>query len=359
MADAVLNGLAPHADWLMPNAFELGLIAGRAIDSLEHGARCGAAVRQAGAGVFDPHGDRGWAIFMSRRGASGSAKRARLPRAPKGAGDLLSALFVARRVRGDAPAIALEGATGGCVRRDRALDRGGERRSAVAGSAGRAGRSGDVAARAAFGAGVMAEGYVAPGFERVREAFDAGLAEEIGAGFAAIRDGEVVVDIWGGWADRAQTRPWAKDTIVPVYSTTKGVSAIVMALLARSRFARLRGADGVAVAGVRRARQGSASPSRKRWRTGRRAGISRADRSGSVARSAGVRRSDRGACAALAAGQRERLSSDDMGLHRRRDRAARARSVRSARFCAKTSARRSASISRSARRRAITRARRR
>ena len=37
---------------------------------------------------------------------------ARLPRAPKGAGDLLSALFVARRVRGDAPAIALEGATG-------------------------------------------------------------------------------------------------------------------------------------------------------------------------------------------------------------------------------------------------------
>ena len=38
---------------------------------------------------------------------------ARLPRAPKGAGDLLSALFVARRVRGDAPAIALEGATGG------------------------------------------------------------------------------------------------------------------------------------------------------------------------------------------------------------------------------------------------------
>ena len=36
----------------------------------------------------------------------------RLPRAPKGTGDLLSALFVGRRIRGDAPAIALEGATG-------------------------------------------------------------------------------------------------------------------------------------------------------------------------------------------------------------------------------------------------------
>jgi len=78
----------------------------------------------------------------------------------------------------------------------------------------------------------MAEGFVAPGFERVREVFDAQLAaEELGAGFAAVRDGQVVVDIWGGWADRAQTRAWAQDTIVPVYSTSKGVAALVMALL--------------------------------------------------------------------------------------------------------------------------------
>ncbi len=78
----------------------------------------------------------------------------------------------------------------------------------------------------------MAEGYVAPGFERVREAFDEQLPEEMGAGFAAIRDGDVVVDIWGGWADREHTRPWLQDTIVPVYSTSKGVGALVMALLA-------------------------------------------------------------------------------------------------------------------------------
>ncbi len=78
----------------------------------------------------------------------------------------------------------------------------------------------------------MAEGYVAPGFERVREAFDAGLAEELGAGFAVMRDGEVVVDIWGGWFNREQTKPWAQDTIVPVYSTTKGVSALIIAMLA-------------------------------------------------------------------------------------------------------------------------------
>lgn len=77
----------------------------------------------------------------------------------------------------------------------------------------------------------MGDGFVAPGFERVREAFDAALPEELGAGFAAVRDGRVVVDLWGGWADRGQTRPWKSDTIAPAYSTTKGVSAMVMAWL--------------------------------------------------------------------------------------------------------------------------------
>lgn len=78
----------------------------------------------------------------------------------------------------------------------------------------------------------MADGYVAPGYERVRETFDAVLQQELGASFAAVRDGDVVVDIWGGWANRERTRPWAQDTIVPVYSTTKGVSALVVALAA-------------------------------------------------------------------------------------------------------------------------------
>jgi CubicO group peptidase (beta-lactamase class C family) len=77
----------------------------------------------------------------------------------------------------------------------------------------------------------MISGFVAPGFERVRDAFEAQLSEELGASFAAVRDGEVVVNIWGGWANRDQSRPWDATTIVPVYSTTKGVSAIVMAWL--------------------------------------------------------------------------------------------------------------------------------
>lgn len=77
----------------------------------------------------------------------------------------------------------------------------------------------------------MVEGYVAPGFGRVRDVFAAQLAlsDELGASFAAVRGGEALVNLRGGWADRAKTRLWAADTIVPVYSTTKGVSALVLA----------------------------------------------------------------------------------------------------------------------------------
>jgi CubicO group peptidase (beta-lactamase class C family) len=75
----------------------------------------------------------------------------------------------------------------------------------------------------------MAEGAVAPGFAPVADAFDALMEETIGAGFAAIRDGETVVDICGGFSDRARTRVWTEDTLVPIYSATKPIAAFVLA----------------------------------------------------------------------------------------------------------------------------------
>lgn len=74
-------------------------------------------------------------------------------------------------------------------------------------------------------------GFVAPGFEPVREAFEANFNEdkELGAGFAAYLDNELVVDLRGGWADRKRERPWGTETIVPVYSTTKPIAALVLA----------------------------------------------------------------------------------------------------------------------------------
>ncbi len=63
-----------------------------------------------------------------------------------------------------------------------------------------------------------------------RSQLDSG--EDVGASFCATVEGEVVVDLWGGWADEARTRPWEKDTIVNVYSTTKTMTALTALLLA-------------------------------------------------------------------------------------------------------------------------------
>jgi CubicO group peptidase (beta-lactamase class C family) len=59
--------------------------------------------------------------------------------------------------------------------------------------------------------------------------FEDGL--EIGASFAATIDGEFVVDLWGGHADQACRRPWERDTIVNVYSTTKAMAALCALML--------------------------------------------------------------------------------------------------------------------------------
>jgi CubicO group peptidase (beta-lactamase class C family) len=75
--------------------------------------------------------------------------------------------------------------------------------------------------------------YVAPGFEPVLAAFETNFSEglELGAGFCATVEGEVVVDLVGGFADRAKTKPWTDQTLVPVYSTTKPIAAMVLARL--------------------------------------------------------------------------------------------------------------------------------
>src|SRR4029453_18003804 len=53
-----------------------------------------------------------------------------------------------------------------------------------------------------------------------------GGAEGIGAAWAVLVEGETVVDLWAGHADLERTRPWTRDTIVNVYSCTKGMTAL-------------------------------------------------------------------------------------------------------------------------------------
>jgi len=77
-------------------------------------------------------------------------------------------------------------------------------------------------------------GFTRDRFAPVRAAFEANLESgaDLGACFTATVEGETVVDLWGGWADEAKTRPWDKDTIVNVYSTTKTMTALTALLVA-------------------------------------------------------------------------------------------------------------------------------
>ncbi|MFG2039744.1 serine hydrolase domain-containing protein [Dactylosporangium sp. NPDC048998] len=76
----------------------------------------------------------------------------------------------------------------------------------------------------------VVRGTVAPGFEGVAETFR-GLVEsgaETGASVAAYVGGELVVDLWGGWADAGRTRPWRHDTLATVFSASKPVAALAV-----------------------------------------------------------------------------------------------------------------------------------
>ena len=77
------------------------------------------------------------------------------------------------------------------------------------------------------------QGNVAPGFEAVRDAFAANFTErgDVGASFAIWKDGDYLVDLWGGHSDAARTKPWQRDTLPNVWSTTKAVAALCLARL--------------------------------------------------------------------------------------------------------------------------------
>ncbi|MFF9210120.1 MULTISPECIES: serine hydrolase domain-containing protein [unclassified Streptomyces] len=77
-------------------------------------------------------------------------------------------------------------------------------------------------------------GHCDPRFTAVREAFEENFRQrgELGAAVAVTVDGVTAVDLWGGWADAARTRPWERDTVVNVWSTTKGPVALAAHLLA-------------------------------------------------------------------------------------------------------------------------------
>ncbi|MFC0546026.1 serine hydrolase domain-containing protein [Kutzneria chonburiensis] len=82
-------------------------------------------------------------------------------------------------------------------------------------------------------AATTVDGTCDPAFVRVRDVLAAQLADgrQIGAAVAVRVNDREVVDLWGGHADSDRSRPWAPDTVVNVWSTTKGVVALAFHML--------------------------------------------------------------------------------------------------------------------------------
>ena len=75
-------------------------------------------------------------------------------------------------------------------------------------------------------------GTVKPGFERLAQAFKENFTNDIdvGAGFCVYQGDETLVDLWGGYTDKNCMEAWKENTLVNVYSTSKGMASLVVAM---------------------------------------------------------------------------------------------------------------------------------
>jgi CubicO group peptidase (beta-lactamase class C family) len=80
---------------------------------------------------------------------------------------------------------------------------------------------------------IVIQGFCEDRFKSVKEVFQRNFEKdlEVGASFAVTIEGKHVIDLWGGYANAEKTKPWEKDTIVNVYSTTKVMASICIHIL--------------------------------------------------------------------------------------------------------------------------------
>ena len=79
-----------------------------------------------------------------------------------------------------------------------------------------------------MGEAIEIKGHCDPQFQGVRDLFEQAFrqGDELGASVCITLEGETVVDLFGGYADEARTQPWQRDSLVNVFSTTKGMTAL-------------------------------------------------------------------------------------------------------------------------------------
>lgn len=81
---------------------------------------------------------------------------------------------------------------------------------------------------------IRSHGRCDPRFAAIREAFEENFTRrgEVGASVAVVYQGELLVDLWGGYRDAAGTSEWEADTLVCVQSVTKEVVALALHMAA-------------------------------------------------------------------------------------------------------------------------------
>ena len=79
----------------------------------------------------------------------------------------------------------------------------------------------------------MIKGYCDPKFQKVYDAFSNAITSdfETGAALAIEHQGKVITNLWGGYQDFNKTKEWEEDTLVNVFSVTKGVTATCISRL--------------------------------------------------------------------------------------------------------------------------------
>ncbi|WP_143266942.1 serine hydrolase domain-containing protein [Azospirillum oryzae] len=72
-----------------------------------------------------------------------------------------------------------------------------------------------------------------PRFQRVCDALAGNIeaGKEVGASLYLNIDGEDVIDVWGGWRERARITPWTEDTLVNVFSGSKTITSLALLML--------------------------------------------------------------------------------------------------------------------------------
>ena len=82
-------------------------------------------------------------------------------------------------------------------------------------------------------AGAVVQGYCAPAFQPLLDAFVENFEQDVeqGASLAIEQDGKTVIDVWGGFAEASSRRAWERDTIGIVFSNTKAATALCAHLL--------------------------------------------------------------------------------------------------------------------------------